>query len=73
MNATGSHSQESALTPRELEVVSLLVRGNSNPQIAAELGLSERTVYGVIDGIKRKLGVSTRAEMLRHVRAHGIG
>lgn len=73
MNATQSQTQESALTPRELEVVSLLVRGNSNAQIAAELGLSERTVYGVIDGIKRKLGVSTRAEMLRHVREHGVG
>ncbi len=73
MKVTQPQTQESALTPRELEVVSLLVRGNSNPQIAAELGLSERTVYGVIDGIKRKLGVSTRAEMLRHVRAHGIG
>ncbi len=60
------------LTPRELEVISLLVRGNSNAQIAAALELSERTVYGIVDAVKRKLGVSTRAGLLRFVREQGI-
>ncbi len=60
------------LTPRELEVISLLVRGNSNVQIAAALGLSERTVYGIVDAVKHKLGVSNRAELLRFVREQGV-
>ena len=60
------------LTPRELEVISLLVRGNSNAQIAGALELSERTVYAVVDAVKHKLGVSTRAELLRFVREQGV-
>jgi DNA-binding CsgD family transcriptional regulator len=72
MNSSDPQPQSSVLTPRELEVISLLVRGNSNAQIAADLGLSARTVYGMVDAVKRKLGVSTRAELLRHVREHGV-
>ena len=72
MNETRSQTQESALTPRELEVISLLVRGNSNTQIAAELGLSERTVYCIVAAVKQKLGVSNRAGLLRYVREQGV-
>lgn len=63
---------DSHLTERELEVISLLVRGGSNAEIAAALGLSERTIYSLVDSIKQKLGLVTRAELLRYVREHGI-
>jgi DNA-binding NarL/FixJ family response regulator len=60
------------LTARELEVVSLLVRGTSNAEIAAELKISERTVYGHITSLKQKLEVNSRADLLRYVREHGL-
>jgi DNA-binding CsgD family transcriptional regulator len=60
------------LTERELEVISLLVRGISNSEIAAELGLSERTIYDHIRNIKDKLDLVSRSDLLRYVREHGL-
>ncbi len=60
------------LTPRELDIVSLLVRGKSNAEIAAGFNLSERTVYAHITRIKQKLDVANRSELLRYVREHGL-
>lgn len=50
-----------SLTAREREVASLVARGYSNRQIAAELVLSVRTVTTHISHIFAKLGVSSRA------------
>jgi DNA-binding NarL/FixJ family response regulator len=61
------------LTARELELTSLLVRGCNNADIAASMGLSERTVYGLVDCIKQKLCVENRAQLLRYIRDHGLG
>jgi HD-GYP domain-containing protein (c-di-GMP phosphodiesterase class II)/DNA-binding CsgD family transcriptional regulator len=49
------------LSPRELEVLRLLARGNSMKQIAARLIISEKTVDNHIQHIYNKIGVSTRA------------
>ena len=49
------------LTPRELEVLGLLVAGKSNHEIAAALVLSVRTVERHISTIYEKLGMSGRA------------
>jgi len=51
-----------ALTPREREVFSLVVRGRLNKQIAYELGASERTVKAHRQSIMHKLGVQSVAE-----------
>ena len=51
-----------ALTPREREVFSLVVRGKLNKQIAHELGASERTVKAHRQSIMHKLGVQSVAE-----------
>jgi len=48
------------LTPRELEIVGLLVHGWTNPRIAAGLVVAERTVATHLEHILAKLDVTTR-------------
>ena len=50
------------LTPRQQEVLALLVQGKSNRDIAEALGLSENTVKVHLVAIFRTLGVSSRTE-----------
>ena len=55
-------SAESAdLTPREAEVLKALVSGARSSQIAAQLGITERTVKSHLANIYQKLGVDSRA------------
>jgi DNA-binding NarL/FixJ family response regulator len=49
------------LTPRELDVLKLVARGLSNPDIAQRLVLSEHTVHQHLANILRKLNLSSRA------------
>ena len=51
----------SVLTPRELDVLKLVARGMSNPQIAQRMVLSEHTVHRHLANILRKLNLSSRA------------
>lgn len=51
-----------ALTPREIEVLTMLAEGLGNKQIAGRLGISEHTVKAHVAAIFGKLGVSTRTE-----------
>jgi DNA-binding NarL/FixJ family response regulator len=59
------------LTPRELEVVRLVVQGKTNPQIAQSLVISRATAKVHVEHIIRKLGVSDRTQAA--VRAIGVG
>ena len=52
------------LSGREKEVLELLNRGNSNPQIAAELSIAENTVKRHLSNIYRKTGTQSRHEIL---------
>jgi DNA-binding NarL/FixJ family response regulator len=52
------------LTPRQHEVLALLMQGKSNQQIAEALGLSANTVKVHLVTIFRVLGVSSRTEAL---------
>lgn len=51
----------STLSPREQEVMQLLIKGLTNRQIAHALGISQRTVGVYVSRIYRKLGVNCRA------------
>jgi non-specific serine/threonine protein kinase len=59
------------LSPRELEVLTLLVAGGSNQGIADALFLSPRTVQAHLANIFAKLQVNTRAAAVR--RAYELG
>jgi DNA-binding CsgD family transcriptional regulator len=55
-----------SLTPQELQVAALIQRGMTNREAAAHLFLSPRTIDFHLRNIYTKLGVSNRAELVRH-------
>jgi DNA-binding CsgD family transcriptional regulator len=56
-----------SLTERELEVARLIVDRKTNPEIAAALFLSQKTVETHLRNMFRKVGVSSRVELARAV------
>lgn len=52
-----------ALTPRDLEVAALMARGSSEPEMAAELGVTSRTVRSRAAAVMGKLGVRDRLQL----------
>ncbi|HEY7691645.1 MAG TPA: AAA family ATPase [Gaiellaceae bacterium] len=56
-----------ALTARELQLAQLVVERKTNPEIAAELFLSQKTVESHLRNIFRKVGVSSRVDLARAV------
>jgi DNA-binding NarL/FixJ family response regulator len=61
------------LTPRERQVLDLLAAGRRNSAIAAELGLSEKTVRNHLSAILTKLQVSDRSAAIVRAREAGLG
>ena len=72
--ATGEHvpSDGVALSERETEVVRLIANGYTNPQIAEQLHVAERTVKTYRARAIEKLGFSSRAEITAYVRRIGL-
>lgn len=70
-NVRGSVELIEPLTQREFEVAQLLARGLTNKEIAQRLGITDHTVKFHLNGILRKLGVSSRTEAV--VRAARLG
>lgn len=60
----------SELTPRERQVAELIVRGYTNPQIAAELTITRETTKTHVSNILSKLGVSSRYEVRTVMAGH---
>jgi len=56
-----------SLTERELQIARLVVDRKTNPQIAAELFLSTKTVETHLRNVFRKLDVASRVEVARAV------
>jgi DNA-binding NarL/FixJ family response regulator len=61
-----------ALTDRELEVLNMLARGESNKEIGANLFISEFTVKGHLRSIFSKLNVSSRTEAVTTANRRGL-
>jgi DNA-binding NarL/FixJ family response regulator len=59
------------MSPREVEVLRLVVEGLTNTQVAGELFLSPRTVETHLTSIYQKLGVNSRAAT-RLALEHGL-
>jgi len=60
------------LTEREREVVTLIAQGRTNGEIASQLVLSKRTVEKHIANILSKLGLTSRAQIVRWAMEHHI-
>ena len=63
---------EADLTPREAEVLQLIAEGFANKQIAAELGLSVKTVEKHRQQVMHKLNIHDIAGLVRHAAGKGI-
>lgn len=69
----GVRARFGKLSGREQEVLTQVLRGALNKQIAAELGICERTVKLHRTSITTKLGVSSVAELSRLAQEAGLG
>lgn len=65
MLARGGRGAAAELTRRELQVLSLLAEGRAYGQIAADLGVSYKTVVNTCSQLKGKLGARTLPELIR--------
>ncbi len=60
------------LTPRELEIVKCLARGDSNKVIARELDVAESTIKIHVQNILKKLHLSSRVQVAVYAIEHGL-
>jgi HD-GYP domain-containing protein (c-di-GMP phosphodiesterase class II) len=69
---TARRTGPNGLTTREIEVLGLIARGNSNRQIAARLTLAPKTVANHVEHVYAKIGVSSRAAATLFAAQHGL-
>jgi DNA-binding NarL/FixJ family response regulator len=67
-----TQANAAGLTPRQVEVLELVVSGLSNLDIAEQLVLSERTVEHHVAAVLRKLGTSSRHAAARRAAELGM-
>jgi DNA-binding NarL/FixJ family response regulator len=60
------------LSPREVDILRLVVRGLSNRQIGEELFISEHTAANHIRSILRKTSCANRTEAATYAHRHGL-
>jgi FixJ family two-component response regulator len=68
----GIKKRLSALTPRELEVMGLVVKGKMNKEIASDLGVSIKTVKIHRGRVMKKMEAASLAQLIRMAAAVGI-
>jgi DNA-binding NarL/FixJ family response regulator len=59
-------------TPREREVLELLIAGRSNREIASSLGVAEVSIKAHVGRLMRKVGVTNRISLTVHVLARNV-
>jgi DNA-binding NarL/FixJ family response regulator len=69
---SGADAGQETLTPREVQVLDLLVEGLSNKVIGARLGISDQTVKFHVAAICGKLGAANRTDAVRHAIRRGL-
>ncbi|MBI5257876.1 MAG: alpha/beta fold hydrolase [Burkholderiales bacterium] len=62
-----------ALTPRERELAALVAQGLDNAQLAAQLGVADKTVRNALSALYAKLGVDGRPQAIARIRDTGLG
>ena len=65
-------TEDFGLTPREREVLALMVEGLNNPEIAERLVVSRSTAKAHVSNILSKLGVSNRGEAIATALQYGL-
>lgn len=65
-------AQELGLTPRQGDILRLILRGLPNKRIASELGITEATVKEHVTGILERLGVRNRVEAITALRGRRV-
>jgi DNA-binding NarL/FixJ family response regulator len=70
--AAGSRELPDGLTRREAEILALIARGLTNPEIAAALVLSNHTIKSHINRIFTKTGSRDRLAATLYAQAHGL-
>jgi DNA-binding NarL/FixJ family response regulator len=68
-----SEPRDAGLTARERDVLRLVMGGHTQDEIAAELGISERTVQLVLARLRQKTGLRRRSELLRWAAQQDVG
>jgi len=68
----GDEREGLKLTAREMEVLKHVVEGNTNQNIAAKLGISEKTIEKYMEAIFAKLGVASRVEAAVYAVREGL-
>ena len=69
---SGQNAHLAVLSPREIEVLRLIVRGRTNAEISAQLFLSERTIHRHVSNILTKLDVRSRTSAATYAVHHGL-
>ena len=69
---TATTQQTASLTPRELQVIRMVMEGRTDREMGEILGLSERTVRYHLTGVFNKLGVGSRPEAVARGIEQGL-
>jgi DNA-binding NarL/FixJ family response regulator len=69
---TDRGSGDDSLTPRELDVLQLMVKGLSNKEIAEQLFISDKTVKIHVSNILKKLRVKSRSQAIIYAIQHEL-
>jgi len=69
---TGPFDPHETLTPRQREVLQLAAEGKTNPEIAARLNISPRTVENHRATLMQRLGLQNQTELIRHAMRRGL-
>ncbi len=70
--STDDKSPQSDLTPREIEVLTLIAEGLTNAEIALELTISVKTVDRHRENIMRKLNMHNRIDLVKYAIKKGL-